>query len=115
MDTFFWTDGQPDWIPLNDLPALKSKVAVAPPAKRNAPPAPPRPGGAAMPAGAGGAGRPLSIRAAADVNKFGYGSAPSVNMMTAPGGMAAAAVSAVAGGVAVAVAVVAFYVQSVSL
>ena len=93
MDTFFWTDGQPDWSPLNDLPALKSKVAVAPPAKRNAPPAPPRPGGAP----AGGAGRPLSIRAANDANKFGYGSAPAVNHMTAPpggaGGFAAAAVS----------------------
>lgn len=90
MDTFFWTDGQPDWIPLNDLPALKSKVTVAPPAKRNAPPAPPRP------VSRGGGGRPMSIRAAQDATKFGYGSAPTVNMKSAPGaagGYAAAAVS----------------------
>ena len=88
MDTFFWADGQPDWIPLNDLPALKSKVTVAPPPKRAGPPSPPRPGGAAAAVAASGGGRqggrPISVRATADATKFGYGQAPGVNMNTAP-------------------------------
>ena len=73
-DTFFWRDGQPEWLALADIPALKMKLK--PPQPRPAPPVP-------------------SKAPTAAVASLSLSAAPTTASSSAPAATAAAAASSV--------------------